>query len=61
MNQAYSPTKKIAAAAGIGIPLAGILAWVLSLYGIEMPRGVEASAGAVLSSLIGYFVRETQP
>jgi len=59
MSDSYVPTKKIAAAAGIGIPLATILAWILGLNGVEMPSGVEAASGAVISSLIGYFKRET--
>jgi Na+/H+ antiporter NhaA len=56
----YVPTRKIAAAAGIGLPLAVLIAWVLSLYEIKMPVEVAAALGSLLSSVIGYFVPDKQ-
>ena len=54
----FAPTRKIAAAAGIGIPLAAVIAWVLSLYQIDMPPAVEAALGSLVSVAIGYFVKD---
>ena len=53
-----APTRKIAAAAGFGPPTAALIAWVLSLYGLDMPVEIVAALGALLSPVIGYFVRE---
>lgn len=52
-----TPTNKDFAVAGIGIPLATIISWVLNaFFKVEVPGPVEAAFGASLSALIGYVV-----
>ena len=53
-----APTRKIAAAAGVGLPAAVLIAWALSRYEIAMPPEVAAALGSLLSAVIGYVVRE---
>lgn len=44
------------ASAGLGVPVALILAWILNQFvGVEMPGEIQAASGAVISSIIGYF------
>lgn len=50
-----SPSPSVVASVGIGVPLATICGWVVSLFGLEMPGPVQAAFGAVLSSVVGYF------
>jgi len=54
--RSHMPTRKVTAAGAVGIPAATILAWVLSINGIQMPPEVAAAAGGLLSTLIAYFV-----
>jgi len=52
-----TPTNKDMATAGIGIPLAIIISWILNeFFGVEVPGTVEAAFGASLTALIGYLV-----
>lgn len=54
----YVPNRKIAAAGSVGVPLAIVLAWAISLSGVEMPAEVSTALGAVISTIIGYLVPE---
>ena len=50
------PSASTLASAGLGIPVATVLSWVLNVTtGVEMPGPVEAAIGAIVSTLIGYF------
>lgn len=48
------PSNSTIASVGIGVPLATILAWIASQFGIDMPGEVQAAVGAVVSAAIGY-------
>lgn len=51
------PSNKDVAVAGIGIPLATIISWVLNtFFAVEVPGTVEAAFGASLTALIGYLI-----
>jgi len=50
-----TPSNSTIASVGIGIPLATIISWVVSLTGVVMPGPVEAALGAVISAAVGYF------
>ena len=50
-----NPSSSTIASVGIGVPLATVIAWAVSLFGVEMPGPVEAAIGAVLSAAVGYF------
>ena len=45
-------TKRLVAGAGVGVPAAGVITWLLSLRGIIMPPGVEASVGALIGVIM---------
>jgi uncharacterized membrane protein YfbV (UPF0208 family) len=49
------PSNSTIAGVGIGVPLAIIVAWIMGLYGIEMPPEVQTALGAILSPIAGYF------
>lgn len=51
------PSVSTIASVGLGVPLATILSWVLSLNGIEVPGPVEAAFGVVLGAGVGYFFK----
>lgn len=51
------PSNSTFAAVGIGVPLATILAWILTMRGIEMPGEVQAAMGAVISAVVGLFFK----
>ena len=50
-----TPSNSTIASVGIGIPLATIISWIVSLTGAVMPGPVEAALGAVISAAVGYF------
>lgn len=52
---AMKPSNSTVASVGIGVPLATIISWVMSLNGIEVPGTVEAAFGVVIGALVGYF------
>lgn len=57
MNK-YMPTRKITAA-GIGIPISIILAWMLNEFAdVQMPVEVSTALGGVISTVLGYMVPE---
>lgn len=50
------PSTSTVASLSIGVPVATIIAWVLSTFaGVEVPGPVEAAFGAVISTVVGYF------
>lgn len=54
----YTPTRKIQAA-GIGIPVAVVLAWALREFGgVEMPAEVSTAIGGIISTVLGYMIPE---
>ena len=52
------PRPKIIAAAAIGTPVAVLIAWLLSLWDIDMPAEVGAALGALVAAVVGYLKRE---
>lgn len=48
------PSANTVTSFGAGVPLAIILAWVLSLFGIVMPENVQLAFGAVVATATGY-------
>lgn len=48
------PSVNTVLSAGLGVPLAVIIAWIVGLIGIQMPGEVQAALGAILSALVGY-------
>ena len=59
--ETYAPTRKVAAGVGIGMPLAIVIGWILSLYEIQMPNEVAVSLGSLLTAIISYIVRDRAP
>lgn len=49
------PSNSTYASVGIGVPVASVISWVVSLFGVSMPGPVEASTGVIVSAVIGYF------
>jgi uncharacterized membrane protein YfbV (UPF0208 family) len=49
------PSNSTIAGVGIGVPLAIIVAWILTLFGVVMPPEVQTALGAILSPIAGYF------
>ena len=43
------------ASAGLGVPVAIVVAWLVSLWGKEMPSEVQMALGAIISTVVGYF------
>jgi len=56
----YRPNRKIATAGGIGVPLAIIIAWGLTLVDVQMPAEVSTALGGIISTLIAYIVPESK-
>jgi hypothetical protein len=50
-----NPSNSTLASVGVGVPLATIISWAVSLFGATMPGPVEAAVGAVISAAVGYF------
>ena len=49
------PSTSTIASAGIGVPVATIISWLLNAFGgVDVPGPVEAALGAVISTIIGY-------
>lgn len=55
-----TPSRSTVASVGLGIPVATILSWVVSLTGVTIPDNVEVAFGVVVSAAIGYFFRGGQ-
>jgi len=52
----HFPSSSTVASIGIGIPVATLFAWVLSVCcNMPVPGEVQAAAGALVSALVGYF------
>lgn len=50
------PSTSTIASAGIGVPFATIMSWLINTFGgVDVPGPVEAALGAVISTIIGYF------
>lgn len=52
------PTRKVAAAALVGTPLATVLVWLLGTFNIDVPPEVAASLAALLAAVVAWFTRE---
>jgi len=50
-----TPSTSTVASIGLGVPLAVLVSWGLSLAGITMPVEAQTALGAVLSAIVGYF------
>jgi hypothetical protein len=51
-----APSASTVASVGLGVPIATVLAWLLSQFaGVEVPGPVEAAIGAIVSAVVGYF------
>lgn len=51
-----TPSRSTVASIGIGIPVATLIAWLLSQFAsVEMPGEVQAALGALVSAIIGFF------
>jgi uncharacterized membrane-anchored protein len=49
------PSTSTIASAGLGVPIATIISWILNQFaGVDVPGPVEAALGAVVSTIIGY-------
>ena len=40
----------------IGIPAGIIVAWIIGLFGVEVPQEVAAAMGGIISAVAAYFV-----
>ena len=47
---------KVAAAGGLGAPLALVLAWLAGVVGLDMPVEVAAALGALVAGVAGYLM-----
>lgn len=53
----WTPTRKVAGGAGaIGVPLAVVVSWLISLYGLEVPGEVQAAMGALIATASAYLL-----
>lgn len=51
-----TPSNSTVASVGIGIPVATLVAWMLSQFAnVPMPGEVQAALGALVSASVGYF------
>jgi uncharacterized membrane-anchored protein len=49
------PSASTFASAGIGVPVATVLSWIVNTFtGVDVPGPVEAALGAIVSTIIGY-------
>lgn len=56
MQGESAPSASTVASVGLGVPIATVLAWLLSQFaGVEVPGPVEAAIGAIVSAIVGYF------
>ena len=52
----HIPSSSTIASVGIGIPVATVLAWILSVCcSVPVPGEVQAAVGALVSAIVGYF------
>jgi hypothetical protein len=49
------PSTSTVASVGLGIPIATMVKWILSLFGVEMPEDVTLQAGVLFGAIVGYF------
>jgi len=54
----WTPRPKIAAAATAGPPVAVVLVWLLSLFGVTMPEYVAVAVAALIAAGAGYLCPE---
>jgi hypothetical protein len=52
-----TPSNAVSLGAGIGAPLAAVIAGVLGAFGITLPVEAVGALGALLTAAIGYVVR----
>jgi hypothetical protein len=48
------------ASAGLAGAIAGVLIWVASLFGLEIPAEVGVYISTIIGVIVGYFVPETR-
>ena len=52
----HLPSSSTVASVGIGIPVATVVAWFLTVCcAVPVPGEVQAAVGALVSALVGYF------
>ena len=55
--QNLKPERNVAVGAlAIGIPAGIIVAWIIGLFGVEVPQEVAAAMGGIISAVAAYFV-----
>lgn len=55
-----TPSNSTLASVGIGVPVATLVSWLVSLTGVIMPGPVEAAVGVLISAIVGYGFRGGQ-
>lgn len=51
----YTPSTSTVASAGLGGPIAIIVAWIAGIFGLTMTTDVAISFGVIISTAVGYF------
>ena len=51
------PTRKVTAA-GLGLPVAMVLVWILQASGVAVPPEISAAIGSIISFALAYMIRE---
>ena len=56
-QSSLKPTRKVAAA-GVGLPVALILVWILQVNGVKVPPEISAAIGSIISFALAYMIRD---